>query len=110
MYERGCWRVMLDFGPDFPPTRPDSVYIRLVKECWRMIPQQVAGIHCSPLHVRHNGVTGWIYSDRELCAADAADQFRRRSTDVVRRVRGTPMAVVWDYARFSLEAAPRPPL
>lgn len=105
----GCWRVMLDFGPDFPQVRPDSVYVRLVKECWRMIPQQVSGVHCSPLHVRGTGVTGWIYSESSQPAADAADLFRRRSTDVVRRVRGTPMAVIWESARFFCETTTTPP-
>jgi hypothetical protein len=100
---------MLDFGPDFPPVRPESVYLRLVKECWRMIPQHVAGVHCSPLHNRANGVTGWIYSDNPVAAADAADQFRRRSTDVIRRVRGTPMAVVWQSVRFYIESMPHNP-
>ncbi len=103
MQQRGCWRVSMDFGGDFPSHKPDGVYIRMIKECWRLIPQSVPGITCSPLHIRSTGVCGWIYADDVSAAADAADQFRRKSTDVVRRIRGTPAAVIWEYARFSAE-------
>jgi hypothetical protein len=105
MQNRGCWRVMFDFAPDFPLQRPESVYIRMVKECWRLLPQSVPGISCSPLHIRGNGISGWIYADDVRLAADAVDQFRRKSTDVVRRIRGTPAAVIWEYARFSAESS-----
>ena len=41
------WRVVLDFGVDFPMLRADSLYLRMIKTCWQQLPSHHPRIHCS---------------------------------------------------------------
>ena len=97
------WRVVLEFGVDFPMLRVDSVYMRMIKACWQQLPTQHPRIHCSPLQLRSDGVRGHSYADDEREAAAALDTFRRRTTELIRRLRGQPHAIVWDYVQFVAE-------
>ena len=100
-----CWRMHIGFGTDFPNLKPDSVYIRMIRECWRRIPQQHA-VQCSPLHVQHDSVCGWVYAQSPQHSLGAIEDFQRRSCDVIRRIRGTPDAIIWEYIRVIAESHP----
>lgn len=97
------WRVGLDFGEDFPMLRADSIYLRMIKTCWQQLPTHHPHITCSPLQLRSDGVRGHIYGDDVREAAAALDTFRHRTTAVIRRLRGQPQAIIWDYVQFVAE-------
>lgn len=93
------WRVSLDFSADFPVLR-GGIYLRIINECWRMLPHQHPHIVCSALQLRSDGVSGFIESTSISAAADALDTFRHKSTDHVRRLCGKRDAVLWEYIQF----------
>ena len=103
MQQSQRWRVVLDFGVDFPMLRADSLYLRMIKTCWQQLPSHHPRIHCSPLQLRSDGVRGHIYADDVREAAAALDTFRHHTTDVIRRLRGQPQAIIWDYVQFVAE-------
>lgn len=103
MQQSQRWRVVLDFGVDFPMRRADSLYLRMIKTCWQQLPSHHPRIHCSPLQLRSDGVRGHIYGDDVREAAAALDTFRRRTTELIRRLRGQPQAIIWDYVQFVAE-------
>jgi hypothetical protein len=99
-----CWRLTLAFTPDMPTQRIDSVYMRMIRECWRQIPQLNPQVTCSPLHIHQDGVRGWLYGHDVVAVSDAVDTFRNRSTDLIRRLRGKPDAVIWEYISLNDES------
>lgn len=100
-----CWRMHLQFGSDFPKGRPDGVYHKLISECWRRLPQHHA-VTCSPLHIQTTGVCGWVYATQCAESFAAIEDFQRRSRTVICQLRGTPDAVIWEYARVIAEPHP----
>lgn len=98
-----CWRLTLAFTPDMPSHRIDSVYMRMIRECWRQIPQRNTHITCSPLHIHQEGVRGWLYGNDVVDINDSVDVFIHRSTDLIRRLRGKPEAVIWEYINLTEE-------
>jgi hypothetical protein len=97
------WRVVLDFGVDFPMLRADSIYLRMIKTCWQQLPSHHPHITCSTLQLRSDGVRGYLYGDDVREATAALDAFRHRTTAVIRRLRGQPQAIIWDYVQFVAE-------
>ena len=97
------WRVMLDFGGDFPVLRTDSLSMRMINACWLQLPCHHPRIQCSSVQIRIDGVSGHIYSDDVRDAAAALDTFRHRTTALIRRLRGQPQAIIWDYVKFAAE-------
>lgn len=105
MPELQCWRMSVRFGSDFPRSRPDGVYSKIINECWRRLPQHHA-VTCSPLHVQHDGVCGWVYATHCAESFAAIEDFQRRSREVICQLRGTPDACIWEYARVVAEPQP----
>lgn len=99
-----CWRLTLAFTPDMPSQRLDSVYMRMIRECWRQIPQLHPHVTCSPLHIHKDGIRGWLYGHDVVVVSAAVDTFRNRSTDLIRRLRGTHDAVIWEYISLNAES------
>lgn len=105
MQHLSCWRLTLEFTQDMPTHRIDSVYMRMIRECWRQIPQLHPPITCSPLHIHTDGIRGWLYGQDEVAICAAVDTFRNRSTDLIRRLRGAPDAVIWEYISLTDESS-----
>ena len=93
------WRISLDFTAEFPMMR-GGLYLRIINECWRQLTQHYPYISCSPLHMRSDGVLGYIESTSVSDAAAALDTFRHQSTAQVRRLSGKRDAVLWEYVQF----------
>lgn len=93
------WYVSLDFAADFPMIR-GGLYLRMIDECWRQLPRLHPQLCCSTLHVRSDGVIGYIDSPSVIDAAAALDTFRHKSTDHVRRLSGKRDGVLWEYVQL----------
>ena len=93
------WRVSLDFTAEFPMLR-GGLYLRMIGESWRQLGQLHPDVICSSLHMRSDGVTGYIESTSVVAAAAALDTFRHKSTDHVRRMSGKRDTVLWEYVQL----------